>query len=166
MTFLAIWILLALGRLEEVVRARRHTLKLLALGAREFYPGHYPVMVFIHLAWFILWLLEVQSYGCHWSTSWLPLACLGQGLRYWTQFHLGPRWTTRILVISGEEPVRDGPFRWLRHPNYLGVILELWAYPMACGAWRCALLIGLANALLLKWRITREEQAWKQSGNW
>jgi methyltransferase len=164
--FLAGWLLLALSRLEELVRARRNTQRLVQRGAREYAPKHYFVMVLIHVAWFALSLLEVAHYGCLWNLKWLALGLIGQGLRYWTQAYLGERWTTRILVMPGELAQRGGPFGWLRHPNYVGVVLEMWSYPMAVGAWRTALGLSMANGLLLKWRISQEERAWKLSGNW
>ena len=163
--FAWLWGLLVAQRLAEVARARRHTRRLLQRGAREYAPGHYPIMVALHCAWFAGWLAEVLIWGAHWQTAWLAPALAGQGLRWWAQNTLGERWTTRILVIPQEQPVSGGPFRFLRHPNYIGVVLELGSFPMLLGAWRSALVFSLANAILMRWRITMEEQAWKQSGN-
>lgn len=164
-TFALVWLALVGQRLAEVARAGRNTRRLLQQGAREFAPGHYPLMVALHTAWFGAWLLEVMWYGARWQPRWLAPALAGQALRWWAQSALGARWTTRILVIPGEEPVREGPFQWFSHPNYVGVVLELLAFPWLFGAWRTALGISLANALLLAWRITMEERAWKTSGS-
>lgn len=165
MIFLVLWLLLVLQRLAEVRRARRNTRKLLAKGAREFGPGHYRVMVLIHVLWFAGWLYEVAQQGAGWDERWLVPALAGQGLRAWAQHTLGERWTTRILVFRHEQPVLHGPFRYLKHPNYLGVVLELLSFPLLFGAWRTALLISLANAGLLHWRIRLEEEAWKTFGS-
>ena len=150
-------------RLEELVRARRNTRRLLQQGGMEVAPGHDALMVLLHLSWFAGWLTEMHLWPGAWNPAWLPLALAGQGLRLWTQAVLGPRWTTRILVVPGEAPVGKGPFAFLRHPNYLGVVAELWAFPMLFGAWRTACIASLLNAALLSWRIRQEERAWKAS---
>lgn len=164
-SFLAIWGYLVFQRLAEVRRARQNTRKLLQQGASEFAPRHYPIMVLIHVLWFAAWLSEVMVYGAVWDGRWLVPALAGQALRAWAQHTLGERWTTRILVFRHEQAVQHGPFLYLRHPNYWGVILELLSFPLLFGAWRTSLLISLANALLLRWRIRMEEQAWKTFGN-
>jgi methyltransferase len=162
------WGALVAQRLEELVRARGNTRRLLQQGAVEVAGGHYPLMVLLHLGWFAGWLAEAQICGVSWNPAWWPLALAGQGLRLWAQAVLGPRWTTRILVVPGELPVQHGPFALLRHPNYLGVVFELLAFPMIFGAWRTALAASLLNAALLSWRIRQEERAWSAttpSGN-
>lgn len=164
-TFGLLWLTLVLQRLVEVVRAGQNTRKLLQEGAREFAPGHYPVMVLVHVAWFGGWLYEVLRFGADWHPLWLIPALAGQALRAWAQSTMGARWTTRILVFRQEQAVSRGPFRYFRHPNYLGVVLELLSFPMLFGAWRCALGASLANAVLLGWRIRMEEQAWKTFGS-
>lgn len=163
--FLIFWVILVLQRLAEVRQARRNTSKLLREGAQEFAPGHYPLMVLIHGLWFTGWLLEVLVQGADWDGRWLLPALAGQALRAWTRHTLGERWTTRILIFQHEQPARTGPFRFLRHPNYVGVILELLSFPLLFGAWRTSLLISLANAWLLHWRIRMEERAWKTFGS-
>ncbi len=87
------------------------------------------------------------------------LALGAQALRWWAIATLGERWSTRILVVPGEPPVIRGPYRWLRHPNYLAVILEMALVPLAWGAWRIAVVFSLGNALLLALRIPAEERA-------
>lgn len=162
-----LWLALVQQRLKEVRVAAHNTDRLRALGAVEVAPGHYPVMVALHTAWFVLWLLESLTQGVKWTPFWLLPALVGQILRAWTRATLQDRWTTRILVLPRETPVSSGPFRWWRHPNYLGVVLELFAFPLASGAWRTGLTMGLANLVLLGWRIHWEERAWKDltSGN-
>ena len=80
-------------------------------------------------------------------------------LRWWTLATLGKRWTTRVLVVSGEELVSSGPYRWLRHPNYLVVVMEIAAIPMVHCAWLTALVFTIANLILLRERIRVEEGA-------
>ena len=72
---------------------------------------------------------------------------------------LGERWTTRVLVLPGRPRVRDGAYRWLRHPNYVAVVIEFVAAPLMFGAWRTALAFSLANLLALRVRIRCEERA-------
>lgn len=84
---------------------------------------------------------------------------MAQGLRWWCIATLGPRWNTRILVVPGLPPVRSGPYRWLDHPNYVAVVVEGLALPLAGGAWRTAAGFGVLNAALLRVRVRAEEQA-------
>ncbi len=82
-----------------------------------------------------------------------------QALRYWAIATLGWRWNTRIVVVPGTAPVTAGPYRWVRHPNYVAVIAEMIALPLVHGAWLTALVFSVGNALLLRVRIRAEEQA-------
>ncbi|MEO1172759.1 MAG: isoprenylcysteine carboxylmethyltransferase family protein, partial [Myxococcota bacterium] len=84
---------------------------------------------------------------------------LAQGLRYWVIGTLGPMWNVRVIVIPGAAVVTAGPYRWLRHPNYLAVVLEGICLPLVHGAWITALAFSAANAWLLRVRIRCEEQA-------
>jgi methyltransferase len=86
-------------------------------------------------------------------------ALIAQGLRYWAVSTLGRRWSTRIVVFPGRAPVQAGPYRWMRHPNYLAVVLEMASVPLAVGAWRTAILFSALNAWLLSARIPLEERA-------
>jgi methyltransferase len=101
--------------------------------------------------------------------SWLALAGVvaAQALRRWAMATLGPRWTTRVVVVPGLPPVTGGPYRLLRHPNYVAVVLELALLPCIRGAWWTALGFSLANAALLAIRIRAEEAGlgaeWKQA---
>jgi methyltransferase len=113
--------------------------------------------------------LEVLVLGARIPASWpiwLALFGLGQFLRLWAIRTLGRFWTVRVWVVPGTTPVRRGPYRYLRHPNYLGVALELLAAPLLFGAWRTAVLATLANLLVLAIRIRVEERAlaWAAAG--
>ncbi len=88
----------------------------------------------------------------------IPLVC-AQALRWWAIVTLGPRWNTRVIVIPDAEPVTGGPYRWLRHPNYVAVIVEMLALPLLSGAWLTAIFASLGNAMLLRARIGAEERA-------
>jgi methyltransferase len=125
-------------------------------------------MVALHTLFLVACVAEVWLVGrpfVPWL-GWPALAVLAaaQGLRYWTISTLGERWTTRVLVPPGESLVAGGPFRFVRHPNYLAVALEIAALPLVHTAWLTALLFSLANAVLLRARIGVEEKALTAGG--
>jgi len=96
---------------------------------------------------------------------WVSLTVFGaaQGLRYWAITSLGKRWNTRILVLPGQPLVKTGPYRFIGHPNYVAVILELAAVPLVFGAWWTAAIVSLLNlALLLGIRIPAEVRALRE----
>lgn len=157
---LAVTVLVALQRLTELVIARRNTSRLVAQGAVEHGAGHYPLIVLLHAAWLVSLPFAVPA--DRWPDPWLLGAyLLLQPARYWCIASLDGHWTTRILVVPGTSPVRRGPYRWLRHPNYLVVAVEIALLPLAFGAWFTALLYSALNgALLLGLRIPCEARAW------
>ena len=146
-----------LQRLGELVLARHNTNRLLAAGAVERAPGHYPYMVALHAAWLAgLWPLAPGR-----PVDPLLLAAYAglQVLRVWVLATLGPRWTTRILVLPGAPLVRAGPYRFLRHPNYVVVAGEMALLPLMFGLDWYALLFSALNALVLTVRIRAENAA-------
>jgi methyltransferase len=110
-----------------------------------------------------VWLL-----GRPWITAVATAACVtlaaALALRWWTLRTLGDRWTTRIMVVPREALVTSGPYRFLRHPNYLVVVLEIAAIPMLHCAWLTAAVFSLANLALLRLRIATEERALREGG--
>ena len=79
--------------------------------------------------------------------------------RIWVLASLGPRWTTRIIVLPNAPLVRRGPYRWVNHPNYLVVIAEIAALPLVFSLWQVALIFSLLNAAMLTVRIRQENRA-------
>jgi methyltransferase len=154
---------LVLERLAELVRSGRNARAALARGGVETGRGHYLPMVTLHLLFLAGCAAEPLLLPRPWplaaSLAALGVALLAMGLRWWAVATLGPRWTTRVVVVPGAPPVTGGPYRWLRHPNYLAVTLELLAVPLVAGALLTALLATLANAALLAVRIRAEERA-------
>ena len=154
---LAILGLVTLQRAGELLLARRNTHRLIAAGAREVAAGHYPLLVLMHAAWLGgLWILAWRRPV---SLPWLGVFVLLQGLRIWVIASLGPRWTTRIIIPSGRALVQTGPYRLLRHPNYLVVVGEIAVLPLVFGLPTYAALFSLANALVLSVRIRAEDRA-------
>ena len=121
------------------------------------------VMAAMHSLFLVSCVAEVLVLGRSppgaWCWAFLGLAVLTQGLRYWAIATLGERWNTRVIVLPGAEPVTGGPYRFVKHPNYLAVIVELMALPLIHGAWLTALSFSLANAAVLAVRIRSEEAA-------
>lgn len=153
--------LVTLQRLGELVLARRNTARLLARGAHEASPGHYPLIVAVHALWLAsLWWLA-PGREIVWPL--IGLFALLQLGRLWVLATLGERWTTRIIVIPGERLVARGPFRLVRHPNYVVVVLEIAVLPLAFGLWQPALVFSLLNSVVLTIRIRAEEQALAQA---
>ncbi len=159
-------VLVAAQRLVEVAVSRRNGARLRAQGAVEVGAGHYPVMVALHTAFLAacvaeVWLLP-RPFVPALAVAALAVLLAASALRAWTLATLGGRWTTRVLVLADEEPVPAGPYRHLRHPNYLAVALEMAALPLVHTAWVTALAFSAANALLLRVRVRAEERAWRE----
>ena len=153
-----------LARLAELRVAARHLRWALGRGGVEHGAGHYPVMVALHTAFLAACLAEVLLADRPFlpALAWPALALLvaAHALRWWCITSLGRRWTTRIVVLPGEALVTSGPYRWLRHPNYVAVAAEIVALPLVHTAWVTALVFSVLNAvLLLAVRIPAEERA-------
>ena len=144
-------------RLAELFIARRNTRNLLARGAYEVGAFHYPMIVGTHLLWLAcLWWLAPGR-----AITWplIGIYVLLQALRIWILITLGDRWTTRILVLPGAPLVGNGPFRFMRHPNYVVVVSEIAILPLAFGLVPIALFFSLLNAVVLAIRIRAEARA-------
>ncbi|MEX1234361.1 MAG: isoprenylcysteine carboxylmethyltransferase family protein [Roseovarius sp.] len=147
---------IVLQRLSELVIARINTARLIARGAYEVGAGHYPVMVAMHSLWILC--LIVFGMGQPVSPGWLAIFAVLQVLRVWILATLGPRWTTRIIILRAPLVTR-GPFRYLRHPNYVLVVAEIIVAPMVLGLVWVAVLFTLLNAAMLWVRIRAENRA-------
>jgi methyltransferase len=160
----------AAERLGELVISLRNERRLRARGAVEAGAGHFPVMAALHSALLAsclaeVWLLDRPFVPLLAAAMALLLAAT-MALRYWVIATLDGRWTTRVLVLPDEPAVTGGPYRWLRHPNYLAVIVEIAALPLLHGAWLTALLFSLANGWLLAVRVRTEEAALIDAGGY
>jgi methyltransferase len=158
--------LIALQRVLELRLSRHHERALKARGAYECGAVHYPAIVGLHAAWLASVLVESWLRGAQLSALWPfwgALFLVGQALRYWAILSLGERWTTRVIVLPGAPLVKSGPYKYVRHPNYLAVALELLSAPLAFGAWVTALLFTLLNSGVLAVRIRTEERALREA---
>jgi len=144
-------------RAAELFLSYRNTSKLIARGAVEVAPEHYPLIVFMHALWLIaLWIFgHDQPVNIAALIVYLAL----QGLRFWVMRTLGARWTTRIIVLPGEALVSAGPYRYLAHPNYAVVAGEIAILPLVLGLPWVAVLFTILNAAVLYVRIRAENRA-------
>lgn len=158
-------LVLAVGgeRLVELVVAKRNLAWARERGGVETGFGHYPVMVVLHTALLVGALVEVLALHRPFvpvlGAVMVVLVIAAQGLRWWCIRTLGPQWNTRVVVVPGLPLVGGGPYRWLRHPNYVAVVVEGFALPLVYSAWLTALVFTLANAALLTLRIRTEARA-------
>jgi len=158
-TALVIVALVATQRLVELAIAARNTRALLARGAVEAGASHYPFFIVLHASW--LATTAAVAIATHAPTNWWLVGVFAvlQCARTWVVSTLGPYWTTRIITLPGAPLARDGPFRFVRHPNYLVVALELAILPLAFGEYLVAIVFTIANGLLLRVRLREEEAA-------
>ena len=150
-------------RLAELRVAARNARWAEQQGASEVGAGHYPLFVVLHVSWMVGGLAEAiwrgPSWGPHGMLALIAFAA-AQPLRYWAIRSLGQRWNTRIFVFSGMPPVQTGLYRWIKHPNYLAVVIELASLPLVFGAVWTAAIASLLNAALLGFiRLPAENRA-------
>ena len=168
--YLALIAVVAIERLLELVITTRNVRWARERGGLEFGRGHYPWMVALHTGFLLACPLEVfllQRAFVPWL-GWpmLVLVGLSMALRYWAVTTLGRRWSTRVVVVPGLPAVDGGPFRFLRHPNYVAVIVEGFALPLVHGAWVTALVFQALNAWILSVRIGVEERSLREHSSY
>jgi methyltransferase len=154
----AVLAVMALQRLSELALAQRNSKILKARGAIESGAGHYFFIVALHVAW----LVSVLVFLPHPTPVIWPLVALLvvlQLMRLWVVMTLGPFWTTRILSLPGAPLVKTGPYRFMRHPNYVVVVAEIAVLPLAFGEVAVAIVFSVINAILLTIRIRAEDAA-------
>lgn len=162
--FYAFILVLAVQRIFELMIARRNEQWMLKRGAREFGQRHYRFIVLIHTLFFAIYFFEVIAGKRELSRAWpvlLSLFALTQLVRIWAITSLGKYWNTKIIVLPGAAIVKKGPYRIMRHPNYLVVLLEFLIIPCIFEAYFTAVLFTLLNLLILTVRIPAEEKALK-----
>lgn len=148
-----------LERLLELVISTRNTRRLLAEGAVEVGAKHYPLMVLLHAGWLAAIVLWVATRQPPPNAFFAALYALLQVFRFWVMLSLGRFWTTRIITLPGAPLVRHGPYRFLHHPNYVLVALEVAVLPLVWNALALAAAFTLLNGWMLSVRIAAEERA-------
>jgi methyltransferase len=147
-----------LQRLAELAWAGRNTARLRRLGAIEADTGGYRIFIVLHASWLgSLALLVPPTTTPSWTL--LGVFALLQPARTWAILSLGGYWTTRVLTLPEVPLVRTGPYRWVRHPNYLLVIAEFAVLPLAFGAVAIATSFSALNLMLIVRRVQIEDRA-------
>lgn len=164
---LGLFVIIVVQRLSELRLARRNLAWALDQGGRLIEEPHYWMFFALHTSWLLAWPAEAwlrgPKLGPGWW-AWLVGFGLTEALRYWAIASLGPRWNTKIVVLDGAPLVRAGPYRFVSHPNYLAVALELACVPLVFGAWITAAVCTVLNAaLLLGLRIPAEAAAIREA---
>ena len=161
--FMLLVALLAAQRLWELRRSRCNEIRMREKGGFERFPEHYRVLVALHVLWFAAMLAEVWYFRTA-PPLWLVIVAFsglaaGQTLRYLAIRTLAERWSTRIYVVPDASLIKHGIYRFVRHPNYLGVILEIASVPLLYAAYGTAIVFSLSNLIILRHRIRLEELA-------
>lgn len=161
--FVALVAVVVIERFFELRVSRRNTKRALDLGAVEVGAGHYPWMVALHGLFLLSACLEVLVLGRPFvsalAAAMLVLLAAAAAMRFWVIGTLGRRWTTRVICWPGRPVTRSGPYRYLKHPNYLAVVVEIFALPLLHSAWLTAVVFSVLNLVLLSVRIGVEEKA-------
>ncbi len=153
-----ILMLVVIQRAAELVLAARNRRRLMAAGGVETGARHYPLFILLHGGWLAaLFILVPVDAPVNWA--WLAVFVALQAGRVWVIVSLGRQWTTRIITVPGTPLVRSGPYRYLRHPNYLVVAGEIAVLPLVFGAWPIAIVFSILNAALIRHRIRIEDAA-------
>lgn len=161
--YVALVAAVGLERLAELVVSRRNAAWSFARGGREYGAGHYPAMVVLHAGLLLGCIAEVvladRSFLPWLGWPMLALVLAAQALRWLCITTLGHQWNTRVITTPGLPLVRLGPYRWLRHPNYVAVVVEGAALPLVHTAWVTAVAFSVLNAVVLAVRLRVENAA-------
>lgn len=169
MIFGIVLTIVILQRIIELFIARRNEKWMKSQGAFEAGASHYPYMVAMHMFFFIVLISEVlffhRALSIIWPI-WLGIFLVAQIMRIWCLSSLGKFWNTKIIVLPNAKVVRKGPYKWLRHPNYVIVATELLVLPLLFNAIFTAFLFSLLNIWMMTVRIPTEEKALRKSTNY
>ena len=168
MIFYFILAFVIIQRLVELLIAKRNEKSMLTKGAYEVGASHYKFMILLHASFFVSFLVEVVFFKSIFTPNYWLLAVflLLQLLRVWCLMSLGTFWNTRIIILPGAKVVEKGPYKFLRHPNYLVVCLEIAVLPLMFQAYVTAICFTILNLLMLSVRIPIEEKALKEATNY
>ena len=155
-------VLFLFQRIGEMILSKRNDKILFAQGYQIFFASDLPWLKLFHASWFVCQSLEhfYRPLAIPTYLWWLAmvLCCIGQVLRFLSQQSLKQRWVISIMSHPLERRINDGIYRWLDHPNYLGVFLEIIFLPLMGGAIVTSLVFGLVNVFILKRRMGQEKE--------
>ena len=149
-------------RLLELLYSNYNTKNLINKGAKEYHSGHYPLFIILHSSWIISLIIFIP-HDQKPINFLIFLFIFLQVLRIWVLISLGKFWTTRIIRLEGAELIKNGPYKWIKHPNYLIVFFEILIVPIAFGSWIIAIVFSVLNSCLLIYRISLENKVLKYS---
>jgi methyltransferase len=160
--YFAIYIsVLILQRFSELYIAKRNEKWLRSQGAVEYGKEHYPFIVAMHTLFFVSMITEYNvTGGKPISLTFLVLVVLVMSFKFWALSSLGKFWNTKIFRVPGVYPVKKGPYRFLRHPNYMEVCCEIAFIPLVFHLYYTAVIFTILNAIMLTVRITVENKVW------
>ncbi len=152
---------IAIQRLSELYISKKNNDILKKCGALEFGKKHFLYMKIVHIFWLLSCFLGALKTSPPESVPYyaLILFLIGQTLRYLAMIELGKRWTANIMVLPGEAPIRKGIYKYIKHPNYLGVIIEMATLPLLWELYEISIIFSILNLIILKVRIRDEELA-------
>jgi methyltransferase len=152
--------------LVEAAISRKNSAALIARGAVDIAPYIFPLMVLLYILQFAGSVFEYYKAAKEVSLTWLvvfgAIVLAAKGLKFWAVSALGPFWTMKVLIVPGSQTVTSGPYRWIRHPNYIAVVTEIIALPLMGKAYLTAICVIVVFSCLLVLRIRAEEQALMQ----
>jgi methyltransferase len=153
---------LIIQRLGELVIAKRNEKRMFARGAVEYDRSGYKYIVMMHTLFFLSLMSEYQFFSKELNPYWwilLPIFLITQVARYWAISSLGEYWNTRIIVLKGSPLIKKGPYKFLKHPNYIVVGIELAVIPLIFSCYFTAIFFTILNIILLNRRIRIESRA-------
>ncbi len=153
--------LLVAQRLSELLLSKKNERWLLSQGAIEYGKAHYPWMIALHSAFILSLVIEYYLRNDKYlSVLFLLVFIVLLGFKYWILKSLGPYWSTRVFRIPGAEPVKKGPYRIFKHPNYVDVVFEIAIIPLVFHLYVTAIVFSVLNAVMLGVRIKIENRVW------
>jgi methyltransferase len=163
--FIIFYLFILIQRLTELMIAKKNEQWMKGKGAIEFGTKHYQVMVVMHVLFLVSFVAEKITFNRSLSGMWVALLIVFAGtqiLRIWAISSLGKFWNTKIIVLPKADVIRSGPYRYIKHPNYLVVSIEFLIIPLLFNAYITACIFSLINAIVLVARIRAEEQALRE----
>ena len=163
MYFIAFISFLILQRLSELLIARRNEKWLLSQGAVQYGQSHYPFMIAMHTLFIVSIIVEYYLRGGT-QISWIFLGIFLAVLlfKFWALSSLGKYWNTKIYRIPGVYSVKRGPYKFLKHPNYMEVVCEIAIIPLVFHLYYTAIVFTVLNAIMLSVRIRVENRVWAE----
>ena len=155
-TFLIIYIIIS--RIFELFLSYKNTNRLMKIGGVEYYSFHYKFLIFFHI-FFVFYFLVMSLNTYVYDENLLLIFILIQFLRYKIIYDLGKFWTTKIIVLKDVPLVKSGVYKFLRHPNYMIVFVEVFLVCLIFFDYQALIFFTLSNLVLLLVRIHYEDKA-------